>query len=525
MVDTAGVDGERISHLVSGTNLHDLFHIIPWKFCMFPLTPLRDAFHKFFLFLFTAKRKDPVEHAMILQTLEAARNSDLILLMFDARVGMTSDFIDTARWLQKQANKDKEKTKGNPSNETNVVILANKLEGDKWSYGDSLVLDHLAEASRVGFGEAIPISAEHGEGLADLGILIDEATKMKHEFLVSQNLNESDMDSDISQSDHKEALKPLQLAILGRQNVGKSTLVNALLQQNRVITGPTPGLTRDAISIKWSWNSMPVQLVDTAGIRRISQRDYQNKIEDLSVQDAMRAMKTADVGVLVVDAGAKLLQRQELAIADAIVKEGRALVVAANKMDLIVDSQYTKEDYADGVRQQVEGRLPMLRRTPVVPMSSLTGDCVQNLMPVVFEARERWQKTISTGLLNRWLRDVIEQHPPPSSSGQSVKIKYIMQTKGRPPTFLLFCNVSDIQPTYLRYLMKNFQDTFQMFGMEVRMAIKKSAVENPYANKTNRTGGTGIGGKEARKARSIKHLKSHGTTMKKGKSRRGKVKR
>ena len=260
--------------------------------------------------------------------------------------------------------------------------------------------------------------------------------------------------------------------------------------------------------------------VDTAGIRRIKQRDYQDCIEDLAVQDAMRAMKTADVGVLVLDAEAQVLQRQELAIADAVVKEGRALVVVANKMDLLVDAEYSKEDYEEGVRYQLEGRLPMLRRTPVIPMSSLTGENVNDLMPVVFKARERWERQIKTGILNRWLQDVIESHPPPSNNGQYVKIKYIMQTKGRPPTFLLFCNVSQISPQYIRYLMKNFQDTFEMFGMEVRMAIKKSANENPFAHKSKKTGGLGIGGKEARMARNMKHLKSHGTQFKKGKKRR-----
>lgn len=485
MLDTAGVDGERIGHLVGG------------------------------------KKKDPVELAMIQQTLEATKQSDLILLMFDAKVGITTDFIDTARWLQKQSNLAKRTNNssqtsiGTSFDQVDVIILANKLEGDGWANEDSLILSHLEEASRIGFGDAIPISAEHGEGLADLAVVIDDAIKRK-EVSIHDDL----IDANTRKENDSEPKKPLQLAILGRQNVGKSTLVNALLNQNRVITGSTPGLTRDAISIQWSWKSMPVQIVDTAGIRRIIQRDYQDKIEDLAVQDAMRAMKTADVGVLVLDAGAQLLQRQELAIADAIVKEGRALVVVANKMDLLVDTEYTRDDYENGVRQQIEERLPMLRRTPVVPMSSLTGECVQDLMPIVFRARERWERQITTGLLNRWLKDVMQTHPPPAHKGQSVKIKYIMQTKGRPPTFLLFCNVDVMSPTYMRYLMKNFQETFEMFGMEVRMAIKKSAVENPYSNNVGKRAGGSVGGREARLSRNVNHLKTHGTKFKKGKRRR-----
>ena len=477
---------------------------------------------------------------MIQQTLEATRQSDLILLMFDAKVGMTSDFSRIVRWLQKQSKQKKRLKKdtndlynntledglepSSSGSDVKIIILANKLEGDGWSHGDSLVLDYLDEVSRLGFGEAIPISAEHGDGLADLAIEIDEAIARKDELITANEGIHAHSDNDnIEDMSTKSNKKALQLAILGRQNVGKSTLVNALLKQNRVITGSTPGLTRDAISIKWSWNSMPVQIVDTAGIRRISQRDYNDKIEDLSVQDAMRAMKTADVGVLVLDASAHKLDRQELAIADAVIKEGRALVVAANKMDLVVDDQYSKENYETDVRNQVESRIPILRRTPVVPMCSLTGECVDDIMPILFEARERWQKTISTGILNRWLKEVIDTHPPPKNNGISTKIKYIMQTKGRPPTFLLFCNTDDISKSYMRYLTRNFQDTFEMYGMEVRLAIKKSA-NNPFESKKKKSF-TGVGGGDARKNRMIKHLKAFGTNLKKGRKRRYQAKK
>ena len=465
LVDTAGVDGEKIGHLVSKTS-------------------------------------DPMERKMIQQTLKAAKAADLVLLMFDARVGVTTDLAETARWLRKVGPVTDD------MQHREVRILANKLEGDAWSANyDSPVLGHLEEAARVGFGEAIPISAEHGEGLADVAAIIEDLTEAKRERLGIAPANENDEDADNAIGSALDE-KPLQLAILGRQNVGKSTLVNALLKEERVITGSTPGLTRDSIAVKWSWQGRPVQLADTAGIRKSAKRERSDNIEDLAVQDAMRSMKMADVALLVLDGEARMLQRQELAIADAVVREGRSLVVAANKMDILVEDDYTPRDYATAVQQQIEIRFPMLRKTPVVPMSSLTGENVHRLMPVVFDARDRWQQVISTGMLNRWLSEVLDTQAPPLHNGRPINIKYIMQTKGRPPTFLLFCNVDELPTSYLRYLTRNFQETFQMYGMEVRMAIKKSA-ENPFENK-KKSKSTGIGGWEGRQKRMIKSLKKTG---------------
>jgi GTP-binding protein len=442
--------------------------------------------------------RDPLEKKMLEQTLEAARQADLILLMVDARVGVTTDLVETARWLRKVKQGE-------------VVVLANKLEGDGWSYAGSPVLENIQEAARVGFGEPLLISAEHGEGMADIAVVIEELTRKKRESLgLSLEEDNSDTQDQID--------KPLQLAILGRQNVGKSTLVNTLLQTQRVISGATPGLTRDAISIEWEWNSRPVKLVDTAGIRKMTKRDYSDEIEDLSVQDAMRAMKIADVAVLVLDADARHLQRQELVIADAVVREGRALVVAANKMDLLVNNEYTAEDFASAVTEHIETRFPILRKTPVVAMSSLTGDGVDKLMPVVFNARDRWARTISTGTLNRWLSEVLLSQSPPMQNGRVTKIKYIIQTKGRPPTFLLFGNVNELPGNYLRFLTRQFQDSFGLFGMEVRMAVKKNKT-NPFERRQSRTG-SGLGGKEARKKRNVSHLKSTGTSFKRRGRRR-----
>eukprot|EP00581_Thalassiosira_minuscula_P006672 CAMPEP_0183702732 /NCGR_PEP_ID=MMETSP0737-20130205/746_1 /TAXON_ID=385413 /ORGANISM="Thalassiosira miniscula, Strain CCMP1093" /LENGTH=595 /DNA_ID=CAMNT_0025929399 /DNA_START=233 /DNA_END=2019 /DNA_ORIENTATION=- len=493
LIDTAGVDGEKIDV----------------------------AFGK--------RGKHSLDGAMIRQTMEAARRSDLVLLMFDARLGVTSDLAETVRWLRKISNdpnpNDKSENQegdgdldaSSPSSSSNhreIVILANKLEGDRWVSSDgSSVLDNLAEISRVGFGEPVPMSAEHGEGMVDIAVIIDKLTKEKRTRL---GLPLED-DEDERQNIADNAPKPLQLAILGRQNVGKSTLVNALLGEERVIAGETPGLTRDSISVAWNWKkNKPVQIVDTAGIRRGVKRERSDEIEDLAVLDAMRAMKLADVAVLVLDARARYVQRQELAIADAVVREGRALVIAANKMDLIVDEEYTKHDFANAVQEQIETRFPMLRQTPVVAMSSLYGDNVFKLMPVVFKARERWARVIPTGQLNRWLEEVLDEHSPPMQNGRPTRIKYILQTKGRPPTFLLFCNVTELPINYLRYLTRSFQDSFDMFGMEVRLVVKASAETNPYTSKSNKNKTTGVGGWQGRQKRFVAGLKRTGKPLQKG---------
>jgi GTP-binding protein len=434
---------------------------------------------------------------------------------------------------------EEEKEKNDGPRKRIVAVLANKLEGDRWALDEfdqttdesyAAVLDHLAEATRLGLGEPIPISAEHGDGMSDIAVIVEALTRRKGKLLSSMadadqadgEERESEGGSRNNDDDDAPKEKNLQLAILGRQNVGKSTLVNALLRDNRVITGATPGLTRDAIAVEWKWEDRPVKIVDTAGIRKKSQRASGDDIEDLAVQDAMRAMKTADVAVLVVDATAELLHRQELAIVDAVVREGRALVVAANKMDLLeITADYRPEHFARQVQAQIEARVPVLRSTPVIAMSSLTGDKVQRLMPVVFDARDRWSQMISTGLLNRWVQEVIEGQPPPMVNGRQVKIKYVMQTKGRPPTFLLFASTDKLPESYLRYLTRNFQDTFRMYGMEVRLAIKKSAPTNPYHNaEKSRRGGGSIGGKEVRKEKAWKQLRTIGRVDKSRRARK-----
>eukprot|EP00934_Nitzschia_sp_Nitz4_P005702 Nitzschia sp. Nitz4//scaffold40_size135432//56682//58475//NITZ4_003242-RA/size135432-processed-gene-0.18-mRNA-1//1//CDS//3329551213//5692//frame0 len=446
LMDTAGVDGDRIQLLrdtkrnVSG---HD------------------------------------VERAMMEQTLEAARESDLVLLMWDAKVGLTADLTTTARWLRKLG-------KG-----ANVVVLANKLEGDAWAYPGSTIMEHIEEVKRLGLGEPIPISALQGEGMADIAILIEQLKALKFPE------KEDDGDSD------EDAEKPLQMAVLGRQNVGKSTLVNTLLKSNRVIAGSTPGLTRDAIAVEWEWDGIPIQLVDTAGIRKMTKR-MDDSIEDMSVADALRAMKVAEVAVLVLDAEELFLHRQEVAICNAIMEEGRALVIAANKMDLLeMSAEYTPADFAKGVHSQLEERIPILRGTPVVPMSCLSNKGVDKLLPIVLDAKERWCRTIPTSTLNKWLKEVMNLTRPPSVNGLPVKLKYIIQTKGRPPTFIIFANVDELPEAYIRYITRHFQDSFEMHGIPIRIVVKKSAKENPFNRDGKKRSGFGIGGRQGRQKRRV----------------------
>jgi len=557
LVDTAGVDGERLDHFFDfdsdKTRKKALAQTHKQKF-----SPGKHKKHEVSKStMMDANETTAQSHItnpkdilrpMMQQALQAAREANLIVLMFDARVGLTADFYETCRWLRKYASPQKKKKKPEPQddddasllgagteidsaiatdteedgNETSpqkkkkkkkkkkkisrqpdqiqrVILLANKLEGQLDQYSDT-VQDHLIEATRTGLGDVVPVSALHGEGVTDLCVAIDELQReltKKHEEFERKEMEGKEGGYELQPKVVEKKEKPLQLAILGRINVGKSTLVNSLLKQERVITGPTPGLTRDAISIPWSYKGRPVQIVDTAGLRKKPSQRTDQDIEDMAVLDAMRAMKTADVAVMVLDARALHLQRHELGIARAVLDEGRALVVVANKMDLLgIDWDYTPQDFEDQVRGQLEEGFPLLRQTPIIAVSSLTGQCVDSILPVVFQARDRWQRQISTGLLNRWLSEVLIDQSPPMTNGRPTRIKYMIQTKGRPPTFLLFCNVNTLPESYLNFLTRQFQESFEFYGMPVRLVVKQSAPENPF-NTVKRKKFV-IGGRESR---------------------------
>ncbi|KAL3918920.1 MAG: hypothetical protein SGILL_004013 [Bacillariaceae sp.] len=443
-----------------------------------------------------------MEQSMMEQTMTAAQQSDLVFLLWDARVGVTHDLLETARWLRKLGK------------QANTVVLANKLEGDAWARDEaSYVMEHLNDVLQLGLGEAIPVSALHGEGMADLAVVIEQlkAEKEKNQSAEESydlNLANPDIAHDCSPAPAAPSgagTKPLQIAIIGRQNVGKSTLVNTLLKSSRVLTGPTPGLTRDAIAVEWiSDDGQRVQLVDTAGIRKLTKR-MDDEIEDMSVADALRAMKVAEVAVLVLDAKAMYIQRMELALCNAVIEEGRALVIAANKMDLLdFSGDYTPHHFMEEVRAQLETRIPMLRNTPIIPMSCVEGKGISDLLPTLTNARDRWAQKISTGLLNRWLQEVIDGAPMPMVGGTRAKLKYIIQTKGRPPTFIIFGNVDELPDNYLRYLTKQFQDSFELFGMPVRLLVQRSAKSNPYESTEQRRSGFGLGGRDARMQRRVK---------------------
>ena len=447
-------------------------------------------------------REASVRHAMMEQTLQAALLSDLVLLLWDARVGVTQDLMTTARWLRKLGNLSK------------VVVVANKLEGDSWAQDeDSIVMENLRDVLRLGLGNAIPISALQGDGLGDIATLIEERKAEKYNEPVDKN-TESNFKK-ISLDKTKDC-KPLQIAIIGRQNVGKSSLINAIVEHDRVLAGSTPGLTRDAIAIEWYWEGIFVQLVDTAGIRKLTRRTN-DAVEDMAVADALRAMKVAEVAVLVLDAEELYINRQELAICNAVLNEGRSLVIAANKMDLLeLSNEYSPQDFANSVREQIESRIPLLRNVPVLPMSCISGQGVSNLLPTAVDARKRWSQVISTGLLNRWLREVVTGARVPIVEGVRAKLKYIIQTKGRPPTFIIYSNVNQIPESYLRYLTKHFQDSFKFFGMPIRLVIKNSSRSNPYSErKKKKRVGFGLGGRNARLRRRVKEIHSQCNRSKK----------
>ena len=391
---------------------------------------------------------ESMEGRMQRQTEVALDDADLALMLIDGRAGVTPLDRHFADWLRRRNGP--------------VLLLANKCEG---AAGDS----GLAEAWSLGLGEPLAVSAAHGEGLVALhdGILdAMEVHAAEREFQTENAADEDDGDKD---DDHI-----LQLAILGRPNAGKSTLVNRLLGEERQITGPEPGLTRDAIGVAWKFREQAVRLIDTAGLRK--QARITEKLEKLSAGDAMRAMEYAQVVVLLLDARTSL-ERQDLAIARRTLDEGRALIVAANKWDLVDD-----RNGAMGIlRDRLETSLSQARGVPVITLSALTGQGVDKLMPAVTKIYGRWQVRVSTAALNRWLGDMTESHPPPlGKHGRRIRLRYMTQAKSRPPTFIIFSNLADDLPeSYARYLQNGLREHFDLPGVPLRILLRKR--DNPYA--------------------------------------------
>jgi len=384
-------------------------------------------------------RGDDLLSAMRGQTEMAVAQADVLLFLVDARAGITP--MDEA-FAQELRRSDKP-----------IILAANKAEGKAGEGG-------LLEAYALGLGEPIRLSAAHGEGLGDL---YDALMPYIEAYVEADETDE-------------EADKSISLAILGRPNAGKSTLINQLLGEERLLAGPQAGMTRDAISIEWQWRGTPIKLIDTAGMRKRAR--VKEKLEKLAVADALRAMRYAECVVLVIDA-LKPFDKQDLQIADLVVREGRALVIAVNKWDMVKDKRAVRKM----LDEEVERLLPQMRGVKLVYISALKGGKgLDQMMLAVLNVYEAWNTRVSTGGLNRWLEGAVHAHNPPASRGRRIKLRYITQAKSRPPTFIVFCSKPDALPeSYSRYLINDLRETFNLPSVPIRLHMRKG--DNPYAPK------------------------------------------
>ena len=376
------------------------------------------------------------------QTEAAVREADVALFLIDAREGLTAMDEEIGRWLR--------------SEDTPVIVAANKAEGRGGEAG-------RLEAYKLGLGDPFAISAEHGEGLVDLF----EALRPHIER------EEFEEDEDAEREDG-----PLKLAIVGRPNAGKSTLVNKMLGEERMITGPEAGITRDSISIEWQWQSAdgpkPVRLIDTAGLRKRAK--VEDKLEKLSVMDTKRAIDFAEVVVLLLDA-TRGLEVQDLKIASQVIDEGRALVIALNKWDVAENAS----SLFNGVKGALEEGLSQLKGVPVLTVSGFTGKGIDQLIGAAFEVREQWSRRIGTGELNRWFERAVDANPPPAPGGKRIKLRYITQVKTRPPSFVIFgSRVDQLPRSYERYLLNSMRRDLGLGPVPLRLAMR--AQKNPYVD-------------------------------------------
>ena len=410
---------------------------------------------------------DTLQGRMRAQTLHAIDDADVAMFIIDAKTGLTPDDKTFAEILRKS---------GKP-----VVLVANKAEARGAEAG-------LYEAFSLGLGEPIGVSAEHGLGLADLRDALLEAVGEERAFAEDeeepQEADEGGLVGDDIDDEAEEDIppydptKPLRIAIVGRPNAGKSTLINKMIGQDRLLTGPEAGITRDSISVDWEWKGRKIKLFDTAGLRRKAR--VQEKLEKLSVGDALRAIRFAEVVVIVLDAQIPF-EKQDLQIADLIIREGRAPVIAFNKWDMIEDRQQALAD----LREKTERLLPQVRGIRAVPISGQTGAGLDKLMAEIVSTHEVWNRRISTGKLNRWLDAVVQHHPPPAVAGRRLKLKYITQVKMRPPAFVLSCSRPEAMPaSYLRYLTNTLRQDFDLPGVPIRMLTRTS--DNPFAGRAKK---------------------------------------
>ena len=387
---------------------------------------------------------------MRVQTEKAVREADAALFMIDGRAGVTPLDEEIARWLR--------------SENTPIILVVNKAEGKQGENG-------LMESYSLGFDNPIALSAEHGEGVVDLfdalRPIVDGFDAAAFEAVLPPVEGEEDEDA---------PLGPMKLAIVGRPNAGKSTLINRMIGEDRLITGPEAGITRDSIRVDWQWEKdgevHEIQLFDTAGMRKRAK--VQDKLEKLSVMDALHAVDFAEVVVLLLDA-TKGLESQDLHIADRVLQEGRALVVALNKWDVAEDPS----SLFNGVRAALEDGLSQVKGVPVLTISGATGRGIDTLVRVAFEQRAIWNNRVSTSTLNRWFERAVDANPPPAPGGKRIKLRYITQARTRPPTFVVFGTRTDSLPgSYERYLVNGMRKELGFQGVPVRLNFRNS--RNPY---------------------------------------------
>ena len=405
---------------------------------------------------------ETLEGRMRAQTEMAIEEADLTLFVVDAKFGLTPLDKTFGHLLRRS---------GKP-----VVLVANKSEA-KGSDGG------FYDAYTLGLGEPVPISAEHGQGMIDLRDAIVEAIGKERAF-PEDDVDEAETDVDVRDSvlgeeaendAEYDETRPLRVAIIGRPNAGKSTLINRFLGEDRLLTGPEAGITRDSISVDWDWRGRTIKMFDTAGMRRKAR--VQEKLEKLSVADSLRSIRFAETVVIVFDATIPF-EKQDLQLADLVLREGRAAVLAFNKWDLIEDQQAVLTD----LREKTERLLPQARGLRAVPISGETGYGLDKLMQEIIATDKVWNKRISTAKLNKWLEGTQVQHPPPAVSGRRLKLKYMTQVKARPPAFMVSCTRPEAIPeSYIRYMINGLRNDFQMPGVPIRIHFKAS--DNPFENR------------------------------------------